>query len=390
MTSKHAAPRHSRAGNRTSMGVVGLALGLTVVVVGVMSIMATEAGGSMMLGVRDYLEFYVGVFTLLGLTGTVVLGLVVGERTAVSIKHRILAQRLHRGFSLASIGFLLTHIALKVNIGSISLFGALIPFADGSVSVWAALGPVAGNLMLVVFITSVLRSRFAKSARPWMWRAIHATAYLSWPIGIAHGLLAGRSTLGPWVNWAYIFALVGVGVVLVMRPFLRSMGMPSTDIPGVPTVTASARKASSAASSSRLAAAAGGGGATVVTEMPAARAAYRSGGGRQGPGLRSVSPIGPRAVPDPGTAPGPQPAGPPQPGPAPQPGPQPVQPVQPVQQPPVQPAAQVGRPTTGPNPVIRPVDPDPSTGPLAQVYRLPAGGSKPPGNGPRSRRRRAK
>src|SRR5690242_13750204 len=65
-------------------------------------------------GVRWFLEYYAGVFTLVSLSITVMVGLVATDRMVLTIRHRILLQAAHRGTALASLAFLGIHIALKI------------------------------------------------------------------------------------------------------------------------------------------------------------------------------------------------------------------------------------------------------------------------------------
>jgi hypothetical protein len=91
----------------------------------------------------------------------------------------------------------------------------VVPFLDTNFAI--SLGIVASDLVIVIIGTGVLRGRFAVHGRPWVWRSLHATAYLMWPLAIWHGLAAGRPTLGSWVQWSYYICMVLVAVALVAR-----------------------------------------------------------------------------------------------------------------------------------------------------------------------------
>lgn len=83
--------------------------------------------------------------------------------------------------------------------------------------------------MLTRTWTGVIRARFAGSGKPWMWRTLHAAAYLAWPLGITHGLTAGRPAK-TWVTLSYmgcvLFVLIGLLRLVTgeddERPFRRS------------------------------------------------------------------------------------------------------------------------------------------------------------------------
>ncbi|MEV5710408.1 hypothetical protein [Actinoallomurus sp. NPDC052274] len=160
---------------------------------------------------RRFLEFYVGVFTLLAATAAVVAGVAAAQRT-LPIGLRILAQGAHRATAVMAVGFLVTHIALKVMEAHATVFDAFLPFTGhGRRAVLVGLGTIAGDLLIVVVATGVLRGRFVTGSRPWLWRTVHALAYVMWAVAIGHGLTAGRAPKA-WVTWSY---LVCAALVLV-------------------------------------------------------------------------------------------------------------------------------------------------------------------------------
>ncbi len=165
---------------------------------------APEAVGAVA-WLRGFLEFFVGVFTLVGLTGVVVFGLIASARYT-PIRLRILAQGAHRGAAVASMSCLFTHIALKEMERHASLAAIAVPV---SANFWVGLGAIASDLMIVVFVTGVMRGRFIRSSKSWVWRVIHISAYACWPIALAHGLLAGRPAKNwVWLGYLSCFALV--------------------------------------------------------------------------------------------------------------------------------------------------------------------------------------
>ncbi|GAA5079256.1 DMSO/TMAO reductase YedYZ heme-binding membrane subunit [Thermocatellispora tengchongensis] len=208
------APSYKRRPN-TNLWLIAMGVILTGALTFAIVSLLTGWGAQAVASARAFLEFYVGVFALVSFTLTCVLGVAATERMILKIEHRILAQRVHRAVATLGIGFLLTHILLKVDGGRIGAAGAVIPFAGG-VGLWASVGAIAGDLMLLVFVTGIIRGRFARSTKPWVWRALHDVAYLAWPVSILHGLLAGRPPAN-WVVWCYALSLVAVGIALAIR-----------------------------------------------------------------------------------------------------------------------------------------------------------------------------
>lgn len=141
---------------------------------------------------RAFLEFYVGVFTLVATTTAVAVGVAATQRL-VSVQMRILFQGVHRAMAVMAVGFLVAHIVLKVMEAHASVFDAFLPFTGhGRHAVLVGLGTIAGDMLVVIVGTGVARGRFVTHPRPWLWRTVHGMAYVMWPVAIFHGLLAGQ------------------------------------------------------------------------------------------------------------------------------------------------------------------------------------------------------
>jgi hypothetical protein len=171
-----------------------------------------ERGASIVIRVRAFLEFYSGVFTLVGLSAVVVAGLAASGRFT-PVRLRVLAQAAHRATAVMSMSFLSVHVLLKVLEQHASILDAVVPFTGGQErALWIGLGTIASDGMIFIFATGVARGRFIGRGRPWTWRVLHITAYLCWPVAIVHGLVAGR-TPKDWVTLSYVTCL---GLVVVM------------------------------------------------------------------------------------------------------------------------------------------------------------------------------
>ncbi|MFG2646951.1 hypothetical protein [Streptomyces sp. NPDC048436] len=168
---------------------------------------------------RAALDFTTGVLSLVALTSAVVWGLVATDRLFLHSRQRLLAQAVHRATAVASIGFLLLHVTVKLALDHVSPLGALIPFglgfsgSDGLIG----LGSLAGLLMVVTGVTGALRSAFASPAQvASRWRALHMLAYPAWCSALIHGLYAGRAPK-PWVIVLYSLCLVAVAGAVALR-----------------------------------------------------------------------------------------------------------------------------------------------------------------------------
>lgn len=184
------------------------------------------AGGN---AVRDFLNFGAGVLSLVSLSCSVIWGLVAQDRIFLNIRQRIVAQAVHRTTAVASIAFLLVHVAVKLALDHTVLIAALIPFSlgvSGSAGL-IGLGSLAGLLMIFVGVTGALRSNFASPAPvAARWRAMHMLAYPSWCAALVHGLYAGRAAK-PFFMVSYELCLLGVMAALALRaaprPFKRKV-----------------------------------------------------------------------------------------------------------------------------------------------------------------------
>lgn len=183
---------------------------------------ATPQGTALVNETRNMLDFYAGVVSLVTLTGAVVFGLTATERIA-SIQVRVLAQAVHRSSAVVAVGFLVVHIIIKILNERAAVIDALIPFIAPSDRVlYVGLGTIASHLMILTFGIGIIRRRFIPSSRKWIWRLLHASAYISWPIALVHGLTAGRFP-AVWVqwSWAVCVAIVGIGALTRLTVSLR-------------------------------------------------------------------------------------------------------------------------------------------------------------------------
>jgi len=203
-----ALPAGARASRTRLVWILGAAavLGLAASV--------TPAGRTGLGHARSFLEFYTGAVSLVALTISVMAGVATTDRLVLGVPQRMLLQALHRGMAVTSVVFLAVHTVLKIAENHASVLGTVVPFADGTTAV--ALGVVAAYLMLAVTWTGLIRGRFAGSAHPGRWRMLHVLAYVAWPLGLVHGLLAGRPAK-PWVTVSYLLCGLFIVAALLVR-----------------------------------------------------------------------------------------------------------------------------------------------------------------------------
>jgi hypothetical protein len=193
---------------------------------------STQQGKDILAAVQRFLLFYSGVFALIALTAAVGVGVVATDRIVMAPGSRVVAQAVHRAVSLGALAFLATHIVLEVLARRSRAIDAFAPFLAHGRTFYIGIGTVASDLVVLLVVTGIARGRFARRW-PWAWRAIHATAYLAWPMSIGHGLLAGR-TAKPYVDWSYGACLVLVALALAIRLVASMRGGRQTAAQAVP------------------------------------------------------------------------------------------------------------------------------------------------------------
>jgi methionine sulfoxide reductase heme-binding subunit len=129
-----------------------------------------------------------GLVSLALFSTVVVLGLLTAGRRA-PLRQAFVAAGLHRSLSLLSLAFLAPHIAANVldDYVTIRWADAVVPFISGYRPFWLGLGAIAGDIVLILITTSLLRVRLGLRT----WRAVHWLAYACWPIAVGHAIGVG-------------------------------------------------------------------------------------------------------------------------------------------------------------------------------------------------------
>ncbi|GAB1691271.1 translation initiation factor III [Krasilnikovia sp. M28-CT-15] len=178
------------------------------------AMMLIPAGRVLYVYVFAYLEWYMGVLTLVSLSITIMLGLVSTDRLVLSIRQRVLLQSAHRTFGVIAVGALGVHLWAKLMEQHIQVIDMFIPFLNANF--YVGFGTISGIIMVLVLWTGIARARFIGRGKPWMWRSVHASSYLMWPIAMVHGLNAGRPA-AVWVIVSYVVCALLVVLGLAVR-----------------------------------------------------------------------------------------------------------------------------------------------------------------------------
>jgi DMSO/TMAO reductase YedYZ heme-binding membrane subunit len=275
---------------------------ITATVVIIFVLVGTKAGHTIDAATQHFMLYYAGVLALVGLTGSVLLGLVATDRIVMTPGHRVMAQAVHRAFAFGTLAFLIIHITTEVLAQRSHAIDAVIPFLSPYRTFYIGLGTIASDLIVLLVVTSILRKRFTGHGRAWQWRAIHYSSYVAFVFGVLHGLLGGREAK-PYVDWSYGFAIAVTALGLAVR-FLAISLRPKESVGPAPSVDRARPSGSSplhAAAMSMTQAQLGG----TVQVLPAGMGARGAPIGVPGPGPWAAA-----ALPAPGWSPssGPMPA----------------------------------------------------------------------------------
>lgn len=156
-----------------------------------------------------------GIMALVLLTATMVLGLVTTNRVKARNWPGFVQQELHRRISIIAVVFLAIHVLTSVldTFVSISWLSIVIPFTSSYGRFWVGVGAISLDLMLAVFVSSLVRQRI----KPGTWRALHWLAYASWPVALAHTFGMGTDAGEAWVIAVGVLCVAAVAAGLVWR-----------------------------------------------------------------------------------------------------------------------------------------------------------------------------
>ena len=206
---------------------------ITAVVVLVAVLVLTKAGRDIDAATQRFMLYYAGVLALVGLTGSVLLGLLATDRIVMTPGHRVMAQAVHRAFSFGTLAFLIIHIITEILAQRSHVIDAAVPFLSPYRTFYIGLGTIASDLIVLLAVTSILRKRFTEHGKAWRWRAIHYASYVAFVFAVLHGLLGGR-TAKPYVDWSYGFAIAVTALGLAVR-FLAISLRPRESLPSSPS-----------------------------------------------------------------------------------------------------------------------------------------------------------
>ena len=160
-----------------------------------------------------------GLVALVLFTAVVTLGTLVATRVGGKSVGRFELNELHRSLSIVAMIFLFFHIVTTVldTYAPTGWLSAVIPFASSYDRLGVAIGAVAFDFMLAVWISSLLKAR----VKPESWRFIHWFSWVAYVSAILHAYLTGADTKSGAGLILVILCAIVVAVASLWRFFAR-------------------------------------------------------------------------------------------------------------------------------------------------------------------------
>lgn len=155
------------------------------------------------------------------LTASVLAGLIVKARPLGRSVSPAAVVDVHRFLAVLGLGALVLHGAALVldDAVDIGLGALLVPGASPYRPLATALGVLAAELMVLIYVSFSQRRRIGAKA----WRALHWLTYLVFALATLHGLAAGTDSGRTWA-----LALYGAAVGAVLGAFAWRLLVPPT------------------------------------------------------------------------------------------------------------------------------------------------------------------
>ena len=149
------------------------------------------------------------------LTVSVLAGLTVKAKPFGRALKAATAVDFHKFVALLAIGMVALHgIALVLDqTVEIGLAALLVPGLAPYRPLWTGLGVLAGELMILVYVSFSLKKRIGQKN----WRRLHWATYGTFAAATAHGLMAGSDSAEPWALGLYLGAIGAVVLATVWR-----------------------------------------------------------------------------------------------------------------------------------------------------------------------------
>lgn len=160
-----------------------------------------------------------GMLGYLLITASVALGIVLSLKIRTASWPRYVTTEVHSRITLMALTFTAVHgVTLWLDPFQAFTPGeVVIPFASHYRPLWVALGILAGDLVLALYLSDRIRTRVNYG---W-WRRLHYATFAAWVLVTLHGLGSGSDSQTPWSIELYAAgSLLVVGLIAIrLWPF---------------------------------------------------------------------------------------------------------------------------------------------------------------------------
>ena len=162
-----------------------------------------------------------GIVAMFLFTAVVALGTLVANRVGGTFIGRFEVNEVHRSLSMVAMVFLFIHVVTTVldSFVATGLISTVIPFTSSYKRVPVALGAVAFDLILAVWLSSLLKLRIKNQS----WRFIHWLSWLAFVISLIHAYMTGTDTH----HGVGVLLVVGCAGVVALAALWRFVGRPT-------------------------------------------------------------------------------------------------------------------------------------------------------------------
>ncbi len=172
-----------------------------------------------------------GLLAYVALWLSTLFGVLVAKKSGLLDKATVL--ELHSRWSVAAVVLTALHVLVVVGDprSGVTPLAALAPLVSEKLTGAIALGTLAVWGMLLLAVTTALH----RSLPRWVWRAVHASAFGTFVLGLVHGLAAGTDTQSVLVRGMYFGTAAVLGGAVVLRILAARVAAQKADRPsGVP------------------------------------------------------------------------------------------------------------------------------------------------------------
>jgi sulfoxide reductase heme-binding subunit YedZ len=164
-----------------------------------------------------YLTRGTAIVSFILLTASIAFGVAATRRAARNhLWPRFVTQALHRNVSLLALALLVAHILTTVLDGYVNVdwISVVVPFTSSYHRYPLGLGTIAFDILVLVIATSLVRLRFPQR----LWRLIHLSVYLVWPVSLLHFLQLGTDAKGgAFGRWLAVGCGAAVTAAVLVR-----------------------------------------------------------------------------------------------------------------------------------------------------------------------------